>query len=264
MSVPVYLIDAFAQAPFAGNPAAVCLLDGSRESGWMQAVAAEMNQAETAFVHRTPGSRGWSLRWFTPRVEVDLCGHATLAAAHVLWQSGQAADEALAFATRSGRLIARREGGAICLDFPADPPVQSEAPPSLDRALGISPLWAGRSTAGWLAVLEDERQVRRLTPDPAALAALEGDLCMVTARSDGPAFDFVSRVFGPRVGIFEDAVTGVAHCVLGPYWSARLGKAELNAYQASSRGGIVGVRLAGARVKLIGQAVTVFQGIMHV
>lgn len=264
MSIPVYLVDAFTQAPFGGNPAAVCLLDGVRPAGWMQAVAAEMNQAETAFVCRAPGSHEWSLRWFTPRVEVDLCGHATLAAAHVLWQSGQAADDALAFATRSGRLVARREGGSICLDFPEDAPAEAEASPQLARALGRRPVWVGRGRTTCVAVLENERQVRAVDPDPAALMALDAELCIVTARSDGPAFDFVSRVFAPRVGIAEDAVTGAAHCTLGPYWGARLGKSEMCAFQASPRGGIVGVRLAGARVRLIGQAVTVFQGVLYV
>ena len=216
MNERLFLVDAFTGAPFAGNPAAVCLLDRERDAAWMQAVAAEMNQSETAFLHRPGGDGDWVLRWFTPAVEVDLCGHATLAAAHVLWRECGLDDGVLHFRTRGGRLSAERDGAAIALDFPADPPAPIDPPAALAAALRTGPRWVGRGRVGWLVHVDDAERVRRLQPDMARLAALDAALVMVTAAGDGPDHDFVSRVFAPRVGIPEDPVTGAAHCCLGP------------------------------------------------
>ena len=258
--LPLYQVDAFTSRPFAGNPAAVCLLDRPRDDAWMQQVAAEMNLAETAFLERR--ADGWGLRWFTPAVEVDLCGHATLASAHVLWERGAAANgEALRFHTRSGLLQARRRGVEIELDFPAEP-VEAAPAPGLAAALGVEPRWCGRNRLDLLAELASEAEVRSLAPDfpRLKLATPPGRGVIVTARSATPDYDFVSRFFAPAAGIDEDPVTGSAHCALGPYWMAKLGKSELRAYQASARGGSLGVRVAGDRVFLTGQAVTVLRG----
>jgi predicted PhzF superfamily epimerase YddE/YHI9 len=259
--LPLYQVDAFTARPFAGNPAAVCLLDRPRADAWIQDVAAEMNLSETAFLERR--ADGWGLRWFTPAVEVDLCGHATLASAHVLWESGAAQDggEALRFHTRSGLLVARRRGAEIELDFPALP-VAAAASPGLAAALGAELRWCGRNQLDLLVELASERDVRALAPDFPRLkvATPPGRGVIVTARSEAPECDFVSRFFAPAVGIDEDPVTGAAHCALGPYWSAKLGKSELRAYQASARGGWLGVRVAGDRVYLTGRAVTVLRG----
>ncbi len=258
--LPLYQVDAFTARPFAGNPAAVCLLDGPRADAWMQDVAAEMNLAETAFLERR--ADGWDLRWFTPVVEVDLCGHATLASAHVLWESGVAANgEALRFHTRSGLLQARRRDAEIELDFPAEP-VEEAAAPGLAAALGVAPRWCGKNRLDVLAELASEAEVRSLAPDFSRLRTVSpaGRGVIVTARSEAPDYDFVSRFFAPAAGIDEDPVTGSAHCALGPYWMAKLGKSEMRAYQASARGGALGVRVAGDRVFLTGHAVTVLRG----
>jgi PhzF family phenazine biosynthesis protein len=263
--VPLFHVDAFASAPFTGNPAAVCLLEAPADPGWMQAVAAEMNLSETAFVHALDDSSDngrFALRWFTPTVEVDLCGHATLASAHVLWEMDRLAiDTPARFETRSGTLTATRAGDAedaVELDFPADPVEPADADPSLLDALGVNANGAARGRVGWLLELADERAVRAARPDFARLAAF--DIAVLTAPSDDPAFDFVSRCFGPKFGIDEDPVTGSAHCALGPYWAERLGKSELTGYQASARGGVVRVRLDGDRTHLAGRAVTVARG----
>jgi len=253
----IYQVDAFTAEPFRGNPAAVCLLDGNRPDEWMQAVAAEMNLAETAFVQR-PAAGGFGLRWLTPTVEVDLCGHATLAAAHVLWEGGEA-ESVLRFRTRSGVLTATRAEGGIELDFPADPPEPVAAPPGLAAALGATPVAVGRGRSFYLAELADAADVRGLTPNFAAIAALDASGVIVTAPGDGEA-DFVSRFFAPNFGIDEDPVTGAAHCCLGPYWQGRLGRGRLVGYQASARGGFVGVAVRGDRALLTGQAVTVLRG----
>lgn len=259
MSLFVTQVDAFTAEPFTGNPAAVCLLPAPRGDVWMQRLAGEMNLSETAFLRRRPDG-AFDLRWFTPTVEVDLCGHATLAAAHVLWERGDLPPSAAArFHTRSGRLTARRRGAWIELDFPALPPAPSEPPPGLIAALGAEPCGVARSRFDWLVELASEAAVRGLRPDLRRLRAIEARGVIVTARASEPAFDFVSRFFAPAAGVDEDPVTGSAHCCLGPYWRPRIPKAELTAHQASPRGGVVRVRVAGRRVKLLGQAVTVLR-----
>ncbi|MDH3585489.1 MAG: PhzF family phenazine biosynthesis protein [Gammaproteobacteria bacterium] len=256
-------IDAFADRPYSGNPAAVCLLDEERDSQWMQAVAREMNLSETAFVR--PTGDGFDLRWFTPAVEVDLCGHATLAAAHALWSEGRApGDDEIRFQTRSGVLTASRRGGLIELDFPATAPgpaqLAAEQVTALCEALGVEPDSVARSVFDLLVVVGSEDTVRGLRPDFARLKELAFRGVIVTSVSDDPGFDFVSRFFAPGVGIDEDPVTGSAHCCLGPYWSERLGKTSMTAFQVSSRGGVVHVRVSGDRVLIRGDAVTVFKG----
>ena len=262
MPQPIVQVDAFADRPFAGNPAAVCILDAPRDEGWMQSVAMEMNLSETAFLH--PAEDGWNLRWFTPAVEVALCGHATLASAHVLWQDGRLPAGAQArFHTRSGLLTAEREGEWIRMDFPAKPEQQAPAPDGLERALGAAPVYVGRSHFDWLVEVDSEDAVRALTPDIGLLATVEARGVIVTARGADGRYDFVSRFFAPRAGVAEDPVTGSAHCVLAPYWARKLGRDELTGFQASRRGGVVRVRSAGDRVILGGQAVTVMRGVLE-
>lgn len=259
MPQPVVQVDAFTDRPFAGNPAAVCILQGPADEGWMRNVAAEMNLSETAFLH--PRADGWSLRWFTPAVEVDLCGHATLASAHVLWEDGHLPPDAEArFHTRSGVLACRREGSWITMDFPAKPERETAPPEGLERALGVTPRYVGRSHFDLLVEVDSEDAVRALRPDLGLLASVEVRGVIVTARAADGGYDFVSRFFAPRVGVDEDPVTGSAHCVLAPFWARCLGRAELTGFQASRRGGIVRVRVAGDRVELAGQAVTMLRG----
>jgi PhzF family phenazine biosynthesis protein len=269
----IFQVDAFTPEPFRGNPAAVCLLDGAADERWMQAVAAEMNLSETAFLQRSPD--GYDLRWFTPVTEVDLCGHATLAAAHVLWEAGEARPgDVLYFETRSGTLTAEATPKGVRLDFPATPPealdpeAAAEASAKvaaiqsgLAKALGAVPVYVGRSRFDYLVELFEEAAVRDLHPDLPALRPLTRRGVIVTARADADReYDFVSRFFSPSVGIDEDPVTGSAHCCLGPYWSLRTGAATLRGYQASARGGFVDVEVSGDRVFLTGQAVTVLRG----
>ena len=257
--IPCFQVDAFAERPFTGNPAAVCLLDSALDETFMQSVAAEMNLSETAFV--SPGDTGFDLRWFTPLVEVDLCGHATLASAHILWEQGVvASDDAILFRTRSGELECTRQEDRIELDFPATPPEQVEALPELATALGAEPVWQGKSRFDAVAVVDSESTLRSLRPDFAAIKALPYRGIIVTSLSDGEGIDFVSRFFGPSVGIDEDPVTGSAHCSLAPLWSERLGIDEMTAFQASARGGTVHVRINEDRVVLGGRAVTVVRG----
>lgn len=256
----LFQVDSFTKEPFKGNPAGVCLFTGEPDPEWMQNVAAEMNLSETAFVRRR-GDGSFELRWFTPTCEVDLCGHATLAAAHVLWESkilesGQAAQ----FLSRSGALTAVAIGEFIQLDFPALPSEPAKAVKTLERALGASPVAVVKHRFGSLVEVESADVVRKLEPKLPALAKVAGDTHIVTAKSDTPEYDFVSRVFCPRIGIDEDPVTGVAHCCLGPYWMGKTGKEDFNAFQASKRGGSMIVRVRGERVKLEGQAVTVIRG----
>jgi PhzF family phenazine biosynthesis protein len=253
-------VDAFADAPFSGNPAAVCFLDATRDDAWLAAVAREMNLSETAFL--AAEGDAWRLRWFTPTVEVDLCGHATLASAHAIWEEGLAGKDAtLRFLTRSGELTARLEGDDIVLDFPAEPAFPLHAPRALLDAIGVRRVVAAaRNRFDWLLELESAVAVRSLQPDLAALAKLETRGVVVTAPADDDAHDFVSRWFGPGVGVDEDPVTGSAHCCLGPWWAERLGRTELRGYQASARGGSVGVRMIDGRVELLGRAVTVLRG----
>ncbi len=255
---PIYTIDAFTDRPFAGNPAAVCLPAADPSTDWMQQVAAEMNLAETAFL--LPRGNDWSLRWFTPAVEVNLCGHATLAAAHCLWNECGVETPQLRFHTRSGVLTAERGSDGIRLDFPADPPSPCAVPTGLAEALGVMPIQVARGREDLLVELAGEAAVRALKPEMPLLARIEARGITVTARAADGRHDFVSRFFAPRCGIPEDPVTGSAHCCLGPYWSPRLGKDRLLGFQASSRGGSVGVALAGERIHLFGQAITTLRG----
>jgi PhzF family phenazine biosynthesis protein len=258
MPIPIVTIDAFADAPFAGNPAAVCFPPPERDAAWMQRVAAEMNLSETAFLRRE--GEAWRLRWFTPTTEVDLCGHATLAAAHLLWQDGHLAAGAPArFLTRSGGLGAVQRDGLIELDFPADPSRAAAPPEALVEALGVQPFAVQRGRDDWLVELADAGTVRTLAPDFALLATIDCRGIGVTARGDH-GFDVVSRFFAPRAGIPEDPVTGSAHCTIGPYWSTRLRKPVLSCWQASPRGGRLRVEPRGDRVLLAGTAVTVLRG----
>ena len=257
-------IDAFTAQAFRGNPAAVCLLDGERDAQWMQDVAAEMKLAATAFL--LPRDSDFSLRWFTPTIELALCGHATLASAHTLWEEQILAPaERARFHTKSGLLTAERKGDRIELDFPATPEQRSDAPPGLLESLGIAdPVYVGRSKFDYLVEVASEDIVRGLNPDHAQLRKVEARGVIVTARATNTDADFVSRFFAPGAGIDEDPVTGSAHCCLAPYWSQRLGKTEMTAFQASPRGGYVYARLAGDRVKLQGNAVTVLLGELRV
>lgn len=260
--VPVFQVDAFTDAAFAGNPAAVCPLAGPADRVWMQRVAREMNLSETAFVH--PEGDGFALCWFTPTVEVNLCGHATLATAHVLWEEGIAPEGPLRFSTRGGVLGAERRDGEIWLDFPADPPEPVMPPEGLEAALGARPVWVGRGRFDLLVAVESESVLAALKPDMGRLAALPYRGVTVTAPSKAAGADFVSRFFAPVAGIPEDPVTGSAHCALAPYWAEHLGRRALTGRQISERGGTVRVRVrkvAGAgRVALGGRAVTVLRG----
>ena len=257
---PLSVIDAFTGTPFAGNPAAVCLLDRWPSDQWLQRVGREMNLSETAFLVPRGGSE-FELRWFTPAVEVALCGHATLASAHWLWETAQA-DPLVTFHTRkSGALTARRlASGEIELDFPARPAAPCEAPSELIKALGARAVAAGRNQDDYLIEMGSEAEVRGLAPDFAALARTKCRGVIVTAKSDDPRFDFVSRCFAPGSGIDEDPVTGSAHCCLSEWWGEKLGKDEMTGYQASERGGVVRLNRVSGRVKLIGRAVTVTRG----
>jgi PhzF family phenazine biosynthesis protein len=258
MGLTVYQVDAFTSKAFAGNPAGVCLLPEPRDEAWMQKLALEMNLSETAFL--VEGDDGYDLRWFTPAMEVDLCGHATLASAHILWETGVLGPEQTAkFHTRSGVLTARRGNDRIEMDFPATPAEPAEAPPALAQALDVAPRYVGKNLFDFLVEVDSESSVRGLRPDFRLLKELGVRGLMVTSRSESRDFDFVSRFFAPGAGIDEDPVTGSAHCSLGPYWGERLGKQELVAYQASARGGTVYIRLAGERVILGGEAVTVLR-----
>ncbi|MFE0023039.1 PhzF family phenazine biosynthesis protein [Amycolatopsis sp. NPDC059021] len=250
-----YLVDAFTDRAFAGNPAGVVLLDAPADPAWMQTVAAEMKHSETAFVVTT-GDGPKSLRWFTPAAEVDLCGHATIAVTHVL--GGEQV-----YATRGGELRCRAEDGWVKLDFPADPP--RPAGDDLSAILpGAEIEETGRGAENLFAVVKDADVVRDLTPDLTALKATWTGRLLVTAPGDTEGADFVSRFFGPGVGVDEDPVTGSAHCILAPYWSRRLGRAELTGHQLSERGGVVRTKLDGDRVELAGQAVTIVSGELHV
>jgi PhzF family phenazine biosynthesis protein len=254
-------IDAFTDTPFRGNPAAVAF-PGDREpdDAWMQHVAAEMNLSETAYLRKREDG-DWSLRWFTPAVEVDLCGHATLASAHALWEEGLlGANETARFQTRSGLLTATRDGDWIELDFPATPVDAAQVPEGLLEAFAVKPLFVGRSRFDYFVEVSSEEEVRALTPDLAQLRRVRARGAIVTSRAATAGYDFVSRFFAPLAGVDEDPVTGSAHCALTPYWASRLGRNDMTAYQASPRGGTLRVSLAGDRVRIAGQAVTVLRG----
>jgi PhzF family phenazine biosynthesis protein len=262
--VRVSVVDAFTDAPFRGNPAGVVQLDESADEHWMQLVAAEMRHAETAFV-RSRSDGDYDLRWFTPLVEVDLCGHATLATAHVLASDSSAgADAPLRFHTRSGVLTATAQtDGRITLDFPAEPAEPIDPPADLDAVLGAPSIATYANRMDLLVEVSDESVVRDLQPDIAGIAALRSRGVAVTAAGSDSGVDFVSRFFAPRVGIDEDPVTGSAHCMLGPFWAGRLGRDVLTARQLSARGGTLGVETRGDRVSLRGRAVTVLSGELH-
>ncbi len=258
MTIPLFHVDAFTDRPFAGNPAAVCLLPSWKEDRWLQAVAREMNLSETAFLVKQPDH--FDLRWFTPTVEVDLCGHATLASAHVLWQQGQATSDEIRFSTRSGILQAMRQGEDIELDFPLKPDEPAQAPLGLLEALGVSAKYVGKNQFDYLVEVESEAALRGIAPDFKRLAAVPVRGVIVTSTSAVPRFDFLSRFFAPGAGIDEDPVTGSAHCCLADFWRKRLGKMEFVAFQASARGGVVKVRVVKDRALLGGRAVTMARG----
>ena len=258
--VRCWQVDSFTNRPFGGNPAAVCWLNGAADPKWMQSVAAEMKLSETAFVWRRDRL---VLRWFTPIVEVDLCGHATLATAHVLWSSELVPQrEPICFQTRSGVLTCTRDGDIIELDLPGTPATAVEIPSELSISLGATPIYLGRSCFDYLAVFDSAAKVRSIIPDFRKLEKLPVRGVIVTSLADDGEFDFVSRFFAPAVGVDEDPVCGSAHCCLTPYWSEKLNKNRLMANQISARGGVLRLRLNGDRVILGGQAVTVWQGEM--
>ncbi|MGY0487886.1 PhzF family phenazine biosynthesis protein [Streptomyces sp. WG-D5] len=267
----IRIVDAFTDRPFAGNPAGVLLLDAFPDDAWLQNVALEVNHAETAFAHPLPdgGEADWALRWFTPATEVDMCGHATLATAHVLHTTGTTRGP-VRFATRSGVLVATPgEDGSLTLDFPTAPLTEETAPAGLAAALGAEPLSVhdtGPSVGDLVVELADEKTVRGLSPDHKALVGLSERGIIATARAADPTgdYDFVSRCFFPNVGVDEDPVTGSAHTALAPFWAARLGRDELTGLQASARGGLVRVALRGERTLLTGKAVTTIEGELNV
>jgi len=267
-----WTIDAFASAPFRGNPA--CVLEPFAawpDAAWMQALAAENNQAETAYLLITEDPARFGLRWFTPALEVPLCGHATLASAHLLFAELGLGAQAITFDTRSGPLIVSRDGDGYAMDFPADPPRRTAVPEGLSAALGVEPLevWAG---AYLVAVLEDEATVRGLRPDIAAIKAIvgeatggRGNLAVAALADDDAAYDVVDRFFAPGSGIPEDPATGSAHCILAPLYAQKLGRPAVRFHQAyPGRGGDIGTELRGERVILSGQAATVLEGRLRV
>ena len=255
----LYQVDAFTDEPFKGNPAAVCLVEHQTKVTWMKAVAREMNLSETAFI--SPARDGWHLRWFTPKQEVDLCGHATLASAKVLFERDPALrHKPILFKTRSGDLFARWVDGEVELDFPAMQYRRISYESNVDRALGFTPWDAVWSGTYYLFEAENEEIIRKANPDLSAIEKLPISEVIITARSKKPEMDFISRFFAPKLGIPEDPVTGSAHCLLAPYWAEKLKKTTFTAYQASQRGGTLYLQLQDERVKIRGAAVIVFQG----
>jgi PhzF family phenazine biosynthesis protein len=260
VTIPIFHVDAFAEKPFEGNPASVCLLRDERPDSWMQSVAAEVNLATTAFVR--PVDQEYELRWFTPAVEITLCGHATLASAHVMWNENIAGrSEPIRFHTKSGILTCNRAGEIIELNFPATFPTETEPEPGLLDALHVQPCFAGKSKFDSFLVVESEEIVRSLKPDFNSLRSIPGIRgVIVTSTSQDPRYDFISRFFAPGIGIDEDHATGSAHCALAPFWSERLGKSAMTAFQASKRGGVVHVRVEDDRVVLGGRATSILRG----
>jgi PhzF family phenazine biosynthesis protein len=255
----IYQVDAFTNKPFTGNPAAVCILKEQKSDKWLLDIAKEMNLSETAFLIEE--NDGYRLRWFTPTVEENLCGHATLSAAHILWEKGYLDKTSTAkFYTRSGLLTAELREDWIQLDFPALSEEEVTPPEDLLRALQISPTYVGRSTFDYIVEVDSEEIVRNLNPDFTLLDRINARGVIVTSISNNSEYDFVSRFFAPKEGIPEDPVTGSAHCSLGPYWMNKLNKNEFIAYQASSRGGVLRVEVRGDRIKLYGQALTILEG----
>lgn len=266
MKLPIFTVDAFTAEPFKGNPAAVCLLNDIIPTSLMQSIAFELNLAETAFVLKEAEGNAYSLRWMTPNSEVDLCGHATLATSHILWQEGICKkDEQIHYNTRSGLLKSDYYEGEIGLDFPAIPQKKIEYPPELIDAIGgVQPKYVGMTKWNYLIELESEDDILNLKPNFDIMLTLPGWGTIITAKAEKKRYDFVSRFFAPEKGIQEDPVTGSAHCALGPYWQERLGKDSFIAYQASERGGLLGIKVASDRVMLTGEAVTVISGEIEV
>lgn len=255
----IYIVDAFTNKPFSGNPAAVCILEQPQYDAWMQKVASEMNLSETAFLYKE--HEGYTLRWFTPTVEINLCGHATLASAHILWETGaEDPSKEIRFYTRSGALTAKQTSDGIQLNFPSEPDEPCEAPALLEQALGVPLLYVGKNRFDYIVEVESEDVVRELKPDLQLLEQIGSRGILVTSRSKLPEYDFVSRCFFPAEGIPEDPVTGSAHCCLAPFWQRRLQKEHFHAAQLSSRGGNLTVAIKGNRILLIGHAVTVMKG----
>jgi PhzF family phenazine biosynthesis protein len=259
--VLVHLVDAFAEEAFTGNPAAVCLLDRPAGTAWMRSVAAETNLPMTAFLSPRDEPRGYDLRWYTPVAEARLCGHATLASAHVLWSTRAVAPGApISFSTRAGVLTAVPDGRLIALDLPARPVAAAPAPAGLRDALGVDPLWTGRTDGDWIVEAERPEDVVGARPDSGLVASLPGEGVILTARGGADGADVTSRYFAPSDGLPEDPVTGSAHCALGPFWAERLGRSRLTCHQASRRGGVLRVEARGDRVRVAGRAVTVLEG----
>lgn len=258
MGITIFQVDAFTSEPFSGNPAGVCILERPADEEWMQAVAAEMNIAETAFLFKKDET--YNLRWFTPTIEVDLCGHATLASAHILWETGVLPkDQKAVFDTRSGILTAVNAGDMIELNFPREEADDNAAPEYLLESLTVKPLYVGKNRFDYIIEVANEKEVRSLKPDFTLLKKVQTRGVIVTSVSGSGSYDFVSRFFAPLTGVDEDPGTGSAHCCLGPYWEKKLGKQEFKAYQASSRGGEIYVRTDGDRVVLGGSALTVLR-----
>ena len=261
MSLPLYIVDAFSNGPFTGNQAAVCILQQTMSDRWLQSVASEMNLAETAYLIKK--DTGWSLRWFTPTVEVELCGHATIAAAHILWETGiEPAGSELAFLTLSGIMTAKTEGDYIILNFPCYAVIECEEPRGLSTALGVELTFVGHNGLGSVVEVRTEDELRALSPNIGLLEQVDTRGVVVTAKASTPGYDFVSRFFAPRLGVPEDPATGSAHCSLAPFWAERLGKTVMTGYQASKRGGVVGVQLLGDRVLLKGKACTMLTAVL--
>jgi len=255
----IYQVDAFTEKPFSGNPAGVCVLSEKLEESLMQNIASEMNLSETAFL--VENSDGYDLRWFTPDSEIDLCGHATLASAHILWEKGfLETDREAKFSTKSGLLTAKMNEGWIELNFPALSEEKIEPPSELLEALGVEASYVGKNIFDYLVEVESEETVRTMKPNFTKLLEVPARGVIVTARARAGEYDFVSRFFAPEIGVWEDPVTGSAHCCLGPYWQKKLNKDEFIAYQASERGGILKVKVTGERVLISGKAVTVLEG----
>lgn len=254
----IYTVDAFTSKPYSGNPAGVCILERGMPVKWMQNVAAEMNHAETAFLLKAPD--GYMLRWFTPKKEVDLCGHATLASAHLLWEEGICDTDEITFHTKSGRLGARKARSFIELDFPLEMDEETEAPGLLRESLGVPLIYVGKNRMDYIVEVENESTVKSLEPDLALMKLITSRGVIVTAAADEGGTDFVSRCFFPAIGIDEDPVTGSAHCCMGPYWAKKLGKRELSARQVSERGGEIKLSVLDERILIYGQAVTVLKG----
>ena len=263
MSAEIHVADAFTHKAFRGNPAAVCVLSAEAPTGWMQQVAAEMRHSETAFLLKK--ADGWSLRWFTPVSEVELCGHATLAAASVLWNTGrEPPGSTITFQTLSGKLSAWREESGIALDFPGMPVGPCDPPEGISAALGSPIIFSGRTRFDLFIELPSAADVCDLDPDLTALSAIPARGIIITAAADMPEYDFVSRFFAPSVGVPEDPVTGSAHCSLGPFWGERLKKTTLAGFQCSPRGGSVRVHLKGSRVVIVGDVTPVLSGTLLV